>query len=267
MGTPVLGCASLVLVLVLTLGLEDRAEGCSCFPAHPQTHFCNSEIVIRAKIMGEKIVSPSNSSSPYMKDIQYEIKVIKMFKGFEKVKDIQYVYTPVYSSLCGVPLDSSNKVQYLLSGGMWNDGKLSIGLCDYIKPWDDLSATEKRNLNYRYQMGCNCRITTCFSEPCSPASDECLWTDWLPDNSLSGNHARQVACIKRSDGSCTWAWGFMDMSNHEQRGTPGSLRDTAEYFVSLVPSWSTPRNYRCSMHPSHCVLGPPGAPACNGTNL
>uniref|UniRef100_A0A4W5ND06 Metalloproteinase inhibitor 4 n=1 Tax=Hucho hucho TaxID=62062 RepID=A0A4W5ND06_9TELE len=48
--------------------------------------------------------------------IKYEIKLIKMFKGFEKVKDIQYVYTPVFSSLCGVKLDSNNKVHYLLSG-------------------------------------------------------------------------------------------------------------------------------------------------------
>lgn len=34
--------------------------------------------MIRAKISGEKIVSPSNSSSPYMKMIQYEIKMIKV---------------------------------------------------------------------------------------------------------------------------------------------------------------------------------------------
>lgn len=39
-----------------------------------------------------------------------------MFKGFEKAKDIQYVYTPVFSSLCGVKLDYNNKAGYLLSG-------------------------------------------------------------------------------------------------------------------------------------------------------
>ena len=39
-----------------------------------------------------------------------------MFKGFDKAKDIQYVYTPVFSSLCGVKLDSNNKAGYLLSG-------------------------------------------------------------------------------------------------------------------------------------------------------
>ncbi|KAG7478111.1 metalloproteinase inhibitor 4-like [Megalops cyprinoides] len=221
MGVPVHGCVALVLVLVLTLGLEELVEGCSCNPAHPQQQFCNSEIVIRAKISGEKIVSPSNNSSPYLKMIQYEIKLIKMFKGFEKVKDIQYVYTPVFSSLCGVKLDSSNKVQYLLSGSMWSDGKVSIGLCDFIEPWDNLSMSQKKNLNYRYQMGCDCKIATCYTVPCSTTTDnECLWTDWLLDNSLSGDQARQFACIKRSDGSCSWYRGgpppekdFMDMSD------------------------------------------------------
>ncbi|MEQ2258248.1 Metalloproteinase inhibitor 4 [Xenotaenia resolanae] len=108
-------CLGLVVLLLLA-GMDEVVEGCSCHPAHPQQLFCSAEIVIRAKISGEKIVSPSNSSSPYMKMIQYEIKMIKMFKGFDRAKDIQYVYTPVFSSLCGVKLDSNNKAGYLLSG-------------------------------------------------------------------------------------------------------------------------------------------------------
>ncbi|XP_023655433.1 metalloproteinase inhibitor 4 [Paramormyrops kingsleyae] len=219
MGVPV--PTELLLLLLLTPGFQEAAEACSCSPAHPQQQFCHSEIVIRAKISGEKIVSPGNNSSPYMKLIQYEIKLIKMFKGFEKVKDIQYVYTPVFSSLCGIQLDSSNKVQYLLSGNMLSDGKVSIGLCDFIESWDDLSMSQKKNLNYRYQMGCDCRIATCYTVPCSTTMEnECLWTDWLMDNSLAGEQARQFACIKRSDGSCSWYRGgappekdFLDISD------------------------------------------------------
>ncbi|KAJ8258652.1 hypothetical protein COCON_G00176640 [Conger conger] len=206
MGTPTSGCSALVLVLVLTLGLEERAEGCSCIPAHPQQQFCSSQIVVRAKIKGEKIVPPGNGSSPYMKMIQYEIKVIKMFKGFQKVKDIQFVYTPVFSSLCGIKLDSSK--EYLLSGNIYRDGKVSIGLCDLIEHWDNLSVSQKKNLNYRYQMGCDCKIATCYTVPCTAITDnECLWTDWLLDNSLNGDQARQFACIKHSDGSCSWFRG------------------------------------------------------------
>lgn len=40
----------------------------------------------------------------------------QMFKGFEKLKDVQYVYTPFDSSLCGVKLEANNKKQYLLTG-------------------------------------------------------------------------------------------------------------------------------------------------------
>lgn len=39
-----------------------------------------------------------------------------MFKGFEKAKDIQYVYTPFDSSLCGVKLETNSQKQYLLTG-------------------------------------------------------------------------------------------------------------------------------------------------------
>lgn len=39
-----------------------------------------------------------------------------MFKGFEKLKDVQYVFTPFDSSLCGVKLEANNKKQYLLTG-------------------------------------------------------------------------------------------------------------------------------------------------------
>uniref|UniRef100_A0A668AAL4 Metalloproteinase inhibitor 4 n=1 Tax=Myripristis murdjan TaxID=586833 RepID=A0A668AAL4_9TELE len=214
-------CLGLWVLLLLGVGMEGLVEGCSCNPAHPQQLFCSAEIVIRAKISGEKIVSPSNSSSPYMKMIQYEIKMIKMFKGFEKAKDIQYVYTPVFSSLCGVKLDSNNKAGYLLSGTVCTDKLLCESLYLNIEPWDNLSMSQKKNLNYRYQMGCECRINTCYTVPCASTGDnECLWTDWLLDNSLNGEQARQYACVRRSDRTCSWYRGgpppekdFLDMTD------------------------------------------------------
>ncbi|CDQ84742.1 metalloproteinase inhibitor 2 isoform X1 [Oncorhynchus mykiss] len=107
------------------------------------------------------------------------------------------------------------------AGSMWSDGKVSIGLCDLVEPWDNLSMSQKKNLNYRYQMGCDCKIATCYSVPCATTTDnECLWTDWLLVNSLSGEQARQYACFKSSDSSCSWYRSgpppendFMDMSD------------------------------------------------------
>lgn len=45
------------------------------------------------------------------------------------------------------------------SGSMWSDGRISIGQCDLVESWDNLSLSQKKNLNYRYQMGCECRVS------------------------------------------------------------------------------------------------------------
>jgi len=50
----------------------------------------------------------------------------------------------------------------LLSGSMWSDGRISIGQCDLVESWDNLSLSQKKNLNYRYQMGCECRVIIPF---------------------------------------------------------------------------------------------------------
>lgn len=49
---------------------------------------------------------------------QYCFLVIafQMFKGFEKIQDVQYIYTPFDSSLCGVKLEANSQKQYLLTG-------------------------------------------------------------------------------------------------------------------------------------------------------
>ncbi|XP_035414342.1 metalloproteinase inhibitor 4 isoform X1 [Cygnus olor] len=229
---PVLSTLLFSVLLLLTHRIQELVEACSCAPAHPQQLICDSALdempsfvsirnaLIRAKISSEKVVPASDDPLDTHKMIRYEIKQIKMFKGFEKLKDVQYVYTPFDSSLCGVKLEANNKKQYLLTGQILNDGKVFIHLCNYIEPWDDLSLSQKKSLNQRYQMGCGCKITTCYMVPCSiTAPNECLWTDWLIERKLYGHQAKHYACIKRSDGTCSWYRGgpppekeFIDIS-------------------------------------------------------
>jgi hypothetical protein len=47
----------------------------------------------------------------------------------------------------------------LLTGKAEGDGKMHITLCDFIVPWDTLSITQKKSLNHRYQMGCECKVS------------------------------------------------------------------------------------------------------------
>nr|XP_023660733.1 metalloproteinase inhibitor 4-like [Paramormyrops kingsleyae] len=214
------GC-TVLLFLLLALVRVAPVRGCTCNPTHPQQQFCDAELVIRAKITREKVISPSNSSSSHLKMIQYEIKLMKVFKGFKKVQDIRYLYTPFFSSLCGIKLDSSSKVQYLIFANIMSDGKVVVELCDFVEPWKQLTMTQKKNLNYRYHMGCTCKISTCHTLPCTAnVEKECLWTDWLLEDKLAGEQVRNSACIRRSDGSCSWYRGapaleknFLDMND------------------------------------------------------
>lgn len=36
---------------------------------------------------------------------------------------------------------------------------MHITLCDLVSTWDSLSPTQKKSLNQRYQMGCECKVS------------------------------------------------------------------------------------------------------------
>ncbi|KAF7667972.1 hypothetical protein LDENG_00038580 [Lucifuga dentata] len=208
------------LAILFVWRVEEIAEACSCSPAHPQQAFCSADVVIRAKVVGGEEVDAGNDiyGNP-IKRIKYDIKQIKMFKGPEK--DVEAVYTAPSSAVCGVTLETNGRKEYLITGKLEADGTVHITLCDFTEPWDDMSATQKKSLTQRYEMGCDCKITRCSSIPCMISTpEECLWTDWVIEKKVSGQQAKHFACIKRSDGSCAWYRGaappkkdFMDIED------------------------------------------------------
>uniref|UniRef100_A0A8C8FES7 Metalloproteinase inhibitor 2 n=1 Tax=Oncorhynchus tshawytscha TaxID=74940 RepID=A0A8C8FES7_ONCTS len=186
-------CFITLLVLFLWR-VEDIADACRCFPQHPQQAFCNAEVVIRAKVVGEKAVSNA---------IKYDIQQIKMFKGCDQV--IHAIYT--YTTSCSVTLEINK--EYLFTGSLNTDGSMGIGMCNFIRYWDDLNGTQKKSLTQRYRTGCACKIIRCSSLPCPvSAPDECLWTDWLLNHGQSGPQAKYSACLMSFDGSCYWYRGM-----------------------------------------------------------
>lgn len=50
------------------------------------------------------------------------------------------------------PLDSSP------SGRVYED-KVYTGLCNFNERWERLSLAQKKGINHRYQLGCNCRVS------------------------------------------------------------------------------------------------------------
>nr|XP_005172816.1 metalloproteinase inhibitor 2-like [Danio rerio] len=200
-------CVTAGLLFFMCVCLNQQMlEACSCASAHPQQLFCSADAVLRAEITGEKIRRREDINPMYgLGKIQYEVQVIKVFKGSDRIKDLQHVYTHEMSSMCGIRL---NRGQYLLSGSMMSEG-FFVTLCDFVEHWDRLSLTQKKNLKYRYQMGCNCTISICTEQPCHPkVKNECILTDW---SSLwpfeDGEPVHEYACIRHSDGSCSWHEG------------------------------------------------------------
>lgn len=123
----------------------------------------------------------------------------QMFKGPDK--DIEFIYTAPSTAVCGQPLDTGGKKEYLIAGRCWagtggswggedprprapgaavgsrgavgdglsgsvspgkseGNGKMHITLCDLVATWDSLSPTQKKSLNQRYQMGCECKVSS-----------------------------------------------------------------------------------------------------------
>ncbi|XP_071250699.1 metalloproteinase inhibitor 2-like [Salvelinus alpinus] len=182
----------ITLFVLFLWRVEDIADACRCSPPHPQQAFCDADIVIRAKVVGKKALS---------NEIKYDIQQIKMFKGPDRV--IHAVFTTSSSASCGVTLEI-NKA-YLFTGRLNTDGRMHLVMCDFIQYWEDLNGTQKKSLTQRYQSGCDCTIIRCSSLPCPvSAPDECLWTDWLLADGQSGPQAKYSACLKGSDGSCSW---------------------------------------------------------------
>ncbi|XP_061892314.1 metalloproteinase inhibitor 2-like [Entelurus aequoreus] len=196
-------CCVFPLVLLCMWQLQEGAQACSCAPLHPQMAFCQADVVIKAKVVAGKVVGEFNNS------IKYDIKQTKMFKGPDGHFDT--IYTASNPSTCGVTLTKG--VEYYITGRLNSDGTLHVSLCNYVEPWESMSVIQKK-LVQRYTKGCGCQIARCTSVPCginSPA--ECLWTDWLTENSVYGEQAKHFACIKRSDGSCAWYWGAASFKN------------------------------------------------------
>lgn len=130
-------------------------------------------------------------------------------------------------------------------GKLESDGTMHITLCNFIKPWESTSDTQRKSLTQRYAMGCDCKVKSkwlwyenfnlkenaffcktkalifwylflksdiqiirCTSVPCSITSPaECLWLDWVIERTVDGEQAKHFACIKRSDDSCAWYRG------------------------------------------------------------
>ncbi|XP_061430518.1 metalloproteinase inhibitor 3-like [Lethenteron reissneri] len=211
---------ALALSLVLAVGPTGRpgVDGCSCASSmHPQQAFCSADVVLRARIVGRKIVvghfNLTSHGHPFQM-VLHRVKQIKIYKGMELLGEVTQLYTPTMDGLCAPSLDLS-KTQYVITGKI-RDGRVSVSGCDYVQPWEGLTLSQKKSLSYRYRMGCDCKIRECRSLPCGEGSaDECVWTDRVARGTHAGHQAKHYACVRRGDGPCGWYKGGLAPPNTE----------------------------------------------------
>ncbi|XP_071981220.1 metalloproteinase inhibitor 1 [Engystomops pustulosus] len=189
-------------VLMILGSLSQVSWSCSCGPRHPQTVYCESPVVFRAKFMAQKDCAEREQWN------EFQVKATKIFKAPKDMDDIQVIYSPKLESLCGYQHRSNNKSEEFMVAGTMVDGKVYINSCSFVVPWTDLTLGQKRGFLQVYAKHCHCKVKQCFSMPCKVDSGlECLWTDPLMrKRSLYSSHqAATWACVLKSDDLCIWS--------------------------------------------------------------
>lgn len=69
----------------------------------------------------------------------------------------------------------------LSSGKSEGNGKMHITLCDLVSTWDSLTPTQKKSLNQRYQMGCECKVSNQAAPTC-PMPHPGTGNQWFPSS-------------------------------------------------------------------------------------
>lgn len=196
-----MGANGLAVLLLMIVALVREARACSCAPSHLQTTFCSADVVIRARIIERVQQDPTEGL------VSYKVKQIKMFKGFEAMTEVENIYTAPMEFMCGFVPDADYQTKdYLLVGSVHSNNGIYMNLCQFSRPWGELTASQQEALLETYKSGCKCEVVPCGVLPCSvTASNQCLWTDSLMRRLKGpGYQERRMSCLMQSSGYCTW---------------------------------------------------------------
>ncbi|XP_052870341.1 tissue inhibitor of metalloproteinase [Anopheles cruzii] len=164
---PLMAASVLVCGAVL-MALLPPVEACSCYPVHPQTAFCESDYVIVVQVV-RQTVSKNRMHA-------YKIAIKKEYKMSEDAREgLRHgkLYTAQDEAQCGVKLEP-NKVYVIAANTPM------VGLCNFVRPYSNLTIVEKRGLAGVYRKGCGCNIEPCFGPKCIVKPKTCNWSPLLP---------------------------------------------------------------------------------------
>ncbi|XP_071180928.1 metalloproteinase inhibitor 3-like [Mytilus edulis] len=101
------------------------ANGCRCFPKHPQRILCTQNVAFVGKVTNE--VLPTSANDMYIK---YHFTLLKSIKGiFNPVGSTIIVQVPFQGSLCGYKLTVGE--HYVLTGAR-NNNEITSTTCGHF---------------------------------------------------------------------------------------------------------------------------------------
>uniref|UniRef100_UPI00358F1E55 metalloproteinase inhibitor 4-like isoform X2 n=1 Tax=Myxine glutinosa TaxID=7769 RepID=UPI00358F1E55 len=155
--------------------------------------------MVRGLVCEKKLIYFNDTKDPWMR---YNVTILKVFKGDIVTRTTRYFYSPFEEMVCGIALNL--KTQYIITG-MQDKDKLKINLCDFVKPWKDITNIQKYAFRKTYRRTCACKISHCSSLPCEPHHiGECAWSDWVKHRSPDGPEAKEKFCQRQRNGICSW---------------------------------------------------------------
>nr|XP_022300480.1 metalloproteinase inhibitor 3-like [Crassostrea virginica] len=178
------------LLFLCVVSVVVITEACKCFLSHPQTNFCRSDYVIKARILGESNVDNFRK--------KYKVQVLVNYKsGYTRPfrDSVIWISTATQSAACGVTFDIGNT--YVITGSISN-GEFNTHTCTWNSKVTDLTSFQRNALqNGIYRDNCNCKIRSCPHNVCEQG-EGCL-----APYATSSCYDEQAACT-RSLGTCQW---------------------------------------------------------------
>ncbi|CAH0627082.1 unnamed protein product [Chrysodeixis includens] len=175
------------LALALVAASYRLADACTCAPAHPQTHFCNSDFVIVGRV--QKTFRGKDFYDAY------KLKIRNTYKATPKAKvalQSGRLLSPSQESLCGVSLQP--RETYVITGRVVHL-EAHVHLCGFISKWRDVTPRQRKGFRLLYKQGCTCKVhmnrrRTKSPNTCVTGYDEC--------------YERHGICLHDREHRCRW---------------------------------------------------------------
>jgi len=182
----------ILATVLLLFYLVHINKACFCFKEHPQETYCNSDFAVKVLTYSKKFIELRlDGNHTYLKNVsedrqnvhlEFEVQVLKTYKGNISDHTRDKIYSPYSGSMCGLRLEINR--HYFLTG-MYNlDGHMSVGMCGlYMDVTDQDNVTSgfiSDNLLSNWGKGCQtCQFCSDEPETCSK-NNTCVWNSNTP---------------------------------------------------------------------------------------